>query len=119
MEAEAAHREALTVRTRDRVPFDWAATQTNLGAALALLGERQPGTEHLKEAVAASREALTVYSREHLPLSWAVAQSNLGATLVTLGKRETGTRLLEVSRPRTPRLGADPEQPWRRSRLAR
>ena len=32
-EAVAAYREALTKRTRDRVPLDWAMTQNNLGVA--------------------------------------------------------------------------------------
>ena len=39
-EAVAAYRQALTVRTRDDLPQDWAATQNNLGSALWALGER-------------------------------------------------------------------------------
>jgi hypothetical protein len=34
-EAVATFREALKERTRERVPLDWAMTQTNLGAALS------------------------------------------------------------------------------------
>ena len=37
-EAVAAYRAALEERTRERVPLDWATTQNNLGAALAMLG---------------------------------------------------------------------------------
>ena len=48
-----AHEAALTEYTRDRVPFDWAATQCNLGLALASLGERESRTAHLRKAVAA------------------------------------------------------------------
>ena len=33
-EAVAAFREALTERTRERVPLQWAKTQSNLGNAL-------------------------------------------------------------------------------------
>ena len=33
-EAVEAYRQALTVRTRDDLPQDWAMTQNNLGTAL-------------------------------------------------------------------------------------
>jgi hypothetical protein len=46
-EAIAAFREALTETARERVPLDWAKTQTNLGTALARLGERESGTARL------------------------------------------------------------------------
>ena len=60
-EAVAACREALEERTRERVPFDWAVTQNNLGAALFRLGEREGSAARLEEAVAACREALSVF----------------------------------------------------------
>ena len=47
-QAVAAFREALTERTRERVPLDWAATQNNLGVALWRLSERESGTERLE-----------------------------------------------------------------------
>ena len=37
------YKRALEDLTRERVPLDWAATQTNLGAALERLGERESG----------------------------------------------------------------------------
>ena len=37
-EAEAAYREALKERTRDRAAMDWAATQNNIGTVLKSLG---------------------------------------------------------------------------------
>ena len=58
-----AYRQALTVRTRDDLPQDWAMTQNNLGLALWALGERLGGPEGLRrlsEAVEAYRQALTV-----------------------------------------------------------
>ena len=61
-EAVAAYRAALEVRTRERVPLDWAMTQNNLGNALGTLGEREDGTLRLEEAVAAYRGALEVFS---------------------------------------------------------
>jgi hypothetical protein len=41
LEAVKAYRDALKEFTRERVPFDWATTQNNLGIALAMLGERE------------------------------------------------------------------------------
>ena len=66
-EAGAAYRAALEVRTRDRLPLQWAATQNNLGTVLSTLGEREEGTARLEDAVAACRAALEVYTRDRLP----------------------------------------------------
>jgi tetratricopeptide (TPR) repeat protein len=82
-------------RTRERVPLDWALTQTNLGNALQTLGERESGTARLEEAVAAFRGALEERTRERVPLQWATTQNNLGNALWTLGGRESGTARLE------------------------
>ena len=94
-QAVAAFTEVLKERTRERVPLDWAATQSNLGAALMILGERESGTERLEQAVAAFTEALKERTRERVPLDWAATQSNLGAALAILGERESGTERLE------------------------
>ena len=91
----AAYRVALEERTQDRVPLDWAATQTNLGAALQTLGSRESGTARLEEAVAAYRDALQEQSRARVPLEWAMTQVNLGNALFRLGERESGTARLE------------------------
>ena len=40
------------------MPLQWAATEYNLGAALATLGGRESGTARLQEAVAAFEECL-------------------------------------------------------------
>jgi tetratricopeptide (TPR) repeat protein len=66
----------------------------NLGTALRILGEREPGTERLAQAVAAYREALKELTRERVPLDWARTQVNLGVTLRILGEREPGTERL-------------------------
>jgi tetratricopeptide (TPR) repeat protein len=89
-EAVAAYRAALEVRTRERVPLDWAMTQNNLGNALSRLGEREDGTQRLQEAVEAYRAALEVRTRERVPLDWAMTQNNLGSALRALGEREDG-----------------------------
>ena len=39
----AAYDAALEEYTRERTPLDWAMTQSNLGSALAALGEREAG----------------------------------------------------------------------------
>ena len=57
-EAVAAYREALKERTRERVPLDWAMTQSNLGNALQSLGARESGTAGLEEAVSRGVEGI-------------------------------------------------------------
>src|SRR5262249_22737860 len=93
--AIALYRTLLGQTAREDVPLQWAATQTNLGAALETLGERESGTARLEEAVAAYRAALQERTRERVPLDWAATQTNLGIALATLGKRESGTARLE------------------------
>ena len=91
-----AHWQRLLVATsRDRTPLDWAMTQMNLGNALAILGELEPGTARLEQAVTAYRAALEEATRDRVPLEWAMTQMNLGAALQALGKREPGTARLE------------------------
>ncbi|MCA3444768.1 MAG: tetratricopeptide repeat protein [Rhodobacter sp.] len=94
-QAVEAYRAALTERTQDRVPLQWAITQMNLGTALLFLGRREAGTARLEEAVAAYRAALTEFKQDRVPLDWATTQMNLGNALSTLGEREEGTALLE------------------------
>jgi tetratricopeptide (TPR) repeat protein len=88
------YRALLTLRPRELVPRDWAATQNNLGIVLRALGERESGTARLDEAVAAYREALKEYTRQRVPLDWAMTQNNLGNALMRLGERESGTARL-------------------------
>ncbi len=57
----AAYRAALEERTRERAPLDWAMTQNNLGAALKALGDRENGTELLRQAAEATRAAWDLY----------------------------------------------------------
>ena len=67
----------------------------NLGTSLAVLGEREGGTEQLEEAVAAFREALREFTRARVPLDWAATQLNLGEALWRIGERESGTARLQ------------------------
>ena len=94
-ESIAVHRgDALPLAPRTDRPLDWARTQNNLGNALFNLGEREAGTETLREAVAAYRAALEERSRDRVPLDWAATQTNIGNALGTLGEREAGTETL-------------------------
>jgi tetratricopeptide (TPR) repeat protein len=68
-EAVAVYGEALKELTREKVPFDWAATQNNLGNALLILGARESGPARLTQAVNAYREALKERTREKVPLA--------------------------------------------------
>ena len=84
-EAVAAYRQALTVRTRDDLPQQWAATQNNLGnrahGTWASGWAAAEGLRRLNEAVEAYRQALTVRNRDDLPQDWARSQNNLGIAL--------------------------------------
>ncbi|MEO1249922.1 MAG: hypothetical protein AAFW76_08795, partial [Pseudomonadota bacterium] len=63
MIAIAINRQILAKFKRERVPLQWAATQNNLGNALATLGERETETARLEEAVGAYRLALEERTR--------------------------------------------------------
>jgi tetratricopeptide (TPR) repeat protein len=91
------YKRLLQLRSRERVPLDWASTQNDLGIALRALGERESDTTRLEEAVAAYRESLKQRTRERAPLEWAATQNNLGNALHVLGARERGTAKLEES----------------------
>jgi hypothetical protein len=60
-EAVAAYRLALQERTRERVPLQWATTQTNLGTAFLRLGERTHDRAKLEEARKAVNAAFEVF----------------------------------------------------------
>src|SRR6516162_3953120 len=75
--------------------LDRARMQTNLGNALAMLGERESGPTKLEGALAAFREALKEQTRERAPLDWAKTQASLGNALYTLGVRENSTAKYE------------------------
>ena len=100
--AVAACRLALKVRTRERVPLQWAITKANLANALRALGERENVTALLEAAASAHRAALEVRTSRNVPLQWAINQASLGNTLRELGEREHGAaRLEEAEKERT------------------
>ena len=93
-EAVAAYRAALEVRTRERVPLDWAMTQNNLGTALQTLGAREDGTQRLEEAVGAYRAALEVFAPGGRELLRRHRRSNLARAEALLAERR-GNRAAE------------------------
>ena len=71
-----AYEDALTVRTREAFPQDWAKTQNNLANAYS---DRIKGSkaDNLEAAIKAYEAALTVRTREAFPQDWAQTQNNL------------------------------------------
>lgn len=86
-ESVTAFRLALEERTRERVPLDWAATQNNLGNALANLGKRESGTTRLQESVAAYRLALEEFKAGHAEYYVEKTQRSLEQVLELITKR--------------------------------
>lgn len=85
-QAIAAFEAALSMRSRETSPEDWASVQNSLGAALIREGLRgMPGA--LERAVGAFEAACAVYTREADPANWALAQMNLATALQILGSR--------------------------------
>ncbi|WP_414575699.1 CHAT domain-containing protein [Anabaena sp. CCY 9402-a] len=72
---------ALTIRTREALPEDWAATQNNLANVYKerIKGDR---ADNIEKAIAAYTAALTVRTREALPVEWAMTQNNLGLAYI-------------------------------------
>jgi tetratricopeptide (TPR) repeat protein len=95
--AEQAYRSALQERTRERVPMDWAVTQSNLGNVLSALGQQQGDAGLLQQSVDAYRSALQERARERVPMSWAETQNNLGNVLRALGQQQGDAGLLQQS----------------------
>jgi tetratricopeptide (TPR) repeat protein len=80
---------ALTERTRDRFPYEWAMTQHSLAVAY---GHRIRGNkaENLELTIAYHKEALEEYTRSCFPESWAMTQHNLG---IAYSQRIEGDKL--------------------------
>lgn len=68
---------ALTIHTQINFPFDWAATQNNLGTVYRkrIRGNR---AENFEQAIQCYQNALTTRSTQDFPLEWASTQNNLG-----------------------------------------
>lgn len=76
----SALHEALSVRTKEAFPQDWAMTQNNLGATLVDQGIRiggEHGRELIHQAIDVYELALQVRTREAFPVQWAETINNL------------------------------------------
>ena len=71
------YRAALDIRTQERVPQLWAATQNNLGAAYFLLGRISGGEEHFQAAQTAFSSARDAYAKLGMPKRAALAEKHL------------------------------------------
>ena len=60
-EAVVTYREALSEKTRERTPLDFAGMQFHLGNTLLMIGQRTNSITRLEEAVVAYRNAISVY----------------------------------------------------------
>jgi hypothetical protein len=77
-DAMSEFRSVLLKWPREQVPRLWVKAQINIGRTLIRLGEREIGTESLREAKDALRAALEICSPEFSTLSWAVIHNYLG-----------------------------------------
>lgn len=75
--AIALFREALTIRTPQRTPRDWATTQNNLALAYVdrISGDR---AQNIERAIESYEAALSIYTRASDPTTWAAIEDNLG-----------------------------------------
>ena len=97
--ALAAYNAALTVRTRQTTPVEWANTLAQKGISLQTLGHRRKDIDLTKEAIAAYRAALTVRTPEDNLLAYAITQTNLGNALSTLGWLKEDKSILKEAPP--------------------
>ncbi|MGE0741683.1 MAG: hypothetical protein AB7O98_10095 [Hyphomonadaceae bacterium] len=84
--AEAAHRAALEVRTREADPAGWAESTASAGAAQSFRGIRARDADVIEGAVRDYRAALEVYTRAETPDEWARTQNNLATALVWIAQ---------------------------------
>lgn len=94
--AEAAHRAALEVRTRDADPRGWAESIASAGAAQSFRGIRTRDVAALEGAARDYRAALDVYTRADTPAEWAEVQNNLATALVWHAQVSGGGSVAEL-----------------------
>lgn len=80
-EAIGALQSAMTVKSRDSDPLDWAQVQHTLATALGDRGKLSASADDQRAAADAYRALLTVYDKTHTPTLWTRTAGNLAATL--------------------------------------
>jgi tetratricopeptide (TPR) repeat protein len=89
------NRKALSLRNRSAFPDEWAASQNNLGACLARLGERTGVVSYFDEAEVALEAALLERTLEKSLVKNVGTRANLANVLMRRGQRESGNANLE------------------------
>jgi tetratricopeptide (TPR) repeat protein len=89
------YREALKLRSRERVPAEWASTQEGVANAFLVLGKQKYGVVWLREAVTICRSLSEVQSHEKNPEDWARTKNNLGITLKNVSQSVPDTKAFE------------------------
>lgn len=80
-EAAGMLREALRVRTREGMPFDWAGSQFNLGNVLAWLSAFERVSSIANDAIAAYRAAALEFTPERNPIRAALIDAGIANAL--------------------------------------
>ena len=94
VDAIATHRETLAIRTRRKVPVQWARTKFNLGNGLRDFGARERNPLLLKLALAAYCQAMRIRSLDTDPYGWGVVRINQGEALTVLGQLQKDADML-------------------------
>jgi hypothetical protein len=87
-----AYQEALKGRTRERVPLEWAMTQSNLGHVFESLGKQEEGTEKLKGTVTIYKAVLEVFEAAQVSYYVKIAEDNLRRAEALLLERQKRCR---------------------------
>ena len=81
-------RKALSSRPRKELPDDWAATQNNVGTALARLGTIRGDATYFHQAIDALRASLEERSPDKSLIRWTGVQLNLACAFTALAEFE-------------------------------
>ena len=74
----AAYKQAINIRSKNKMPVEWAETMNNLAMAYRdrILGNR---SENLEQAITACHQVLTIRTESDMPIEWAQTTSNLAS----------------------------------------
>ncbi len=89
---------ALQIRTREKVPAEWAMSQANLAGALQHLGNRfddDHAIKYLKHSRALYAETLEIIDPEGSPQVWALVQESIDSVLIDLADRSSGLQAID------------------------
>lgn len=84
----AGYEKALSARTFDELPFQYAEIQNHLGNAYLDLAEVEQKENNIISAIKAYQEALKIRTLEEFPAQYSQTQNNLGAAYWSLSNVE-------------------------------